>query len=286
MLPDSDSLRQFDDFIIDGFSPISETRPNTLSWARDQALDWGEIKSSVIICSLNMRESQETKAILIKVVNPRLVFTEVLSHFTRAESQAGIEPTAVIGENCQIGEGVYIGHYSVIGDYVIIGDHTRILNHVVIRNAAIGRHCLIKSNTVIGEKGFGFEVIKDKPPLEMPHVGMVEIGNHVEIGALNTVVQGTLGNTIVGDYVKTDDHVHIAHNMVIEENAIITACAEFSGGVRVGKGAWIGPNVSIKEKVTIGEDSLIGIGSVVIEDVESNMVVAGSPARPLKRRFS
>jgi UDP-3-O-[3-hydroxymyristoyl] glucosamine N-acyltransferase LpxD len=275
------------DFTIQGFSPISETKEHTLSWMKNQELNWGEIEASVVICAKALQTPENTKITFLSVVNPRQVFAKVLANFNKEEQLVGVEDTVRLGKNCNIGKGVYIGHYSVIGDNVCIGDYSDIRHHVVVNdNTKIGNYCLIKSNTVIGEKGFGFELENDGTPIQVPHIGTVEIGDYVEIGALNTIVQGSLGKTVIKNHVKTDDHVHIAHNMHIDENVIITACAEFSGGVKIEKNVWIGPNVSVIEKVVIKERAFVGIGSVVTKDVESNMVVAGNPAKPLKKRFN
>jgi acetyltransferase-like isoleucine patch superfamily enzyme len=42
---------------------------------------------------------------------------------------------------------------------------------------------------------------------------------------------------------------------------------------------WVGPNVSIKEHLNIGARAMVGIGSVVIRDVDADTTVAGNPAR-------
>ena len=117
-----------------------------------------------------------------------------------------------------------------------------------------------------------------------PHLGNVQIGNDVEIGALNSICRGALGNTIIGSGVKTDNLVHIAHNCVIGKNSILTACTELSGGVVIGENVWMGPNCSIKEKIEIGSNSLVGIGSVVRKNVGTNCIVAGSSAKLLRKK--
>jgi UDP-3-O-[3-hydroxymyristoyl] glucosamine N-acyltransferase LpxD len=205
------------DFTINGFSPISETQPHTISWMKEQTLNWENIKSSVVICSKSFETPDNEEIIFIPVENPRLVFTKLLTNFSQLSRSVGIMETVRVGNNCKFANDVYIGHYTVIGDNVTIGDNTEICYHVVIHdNTQIGKHCLIKSNTVIGEKGFGFDFEEDGTPIKIPYVGTVEIGNYVEIGALNTVVQATLGKTIIKDHVKTDDHIHIAHNVFID----------------------------------------------------------------------
>lgn len=150
-------------------------------------------------------------------------------------------------------------------------------------NARIDECCVIKSCAVIGEGGFGFERDEPGTPVRLVHLGTIIIGNNVEIGGLTTVCRGTLGNTIIEDFVKIDDHVHIDHNVKVGQAAMVIACAEVSGGVEVGEQSWIGPNASVIQQVQIGVKAVVGIGANVIKDVENDATVAGNPAKPLER---
>ena len=125
----------------------------------------------------------------------------------------------------------------------------------------------------------GFERDRRNRPIRMVHLGGVLIGDHVEVGALTTVVQGALADTVIEDYVKINDHVHVAHNCRIGEGTIIGGGAYLSGSIRVGRCCWIAPNCSIRQKLTIGEEAIVGIGAVVVSDVEPRSTVYGNPAR-------
>lgn len=215
---------------------------------------------------------------VIESDQPRLAFARALlwlrAHIgwirpqnpPRIHPEASVSPTAVIGRGVTIGKGTVVHHFVVIGDEVRIGDH-----------------CIIKSGAVIGEDGFGFERDEHGMPLRMQHLGSVVIGNHVEIGSLVTVCRGTLTDTVIEDGVKTDDHVHIAHNCHIRRGALLTACVELSGGVEVGSFAWLGPNTSVIQKVKIGDHAFVGIASNVIKPVAPGNTVAGNPARVLRK---
>ena len=215
--------------------------------------------------------------------NPRLDFAQILQEFFAPEAISGIAETARIGRNVSLGKDVTIGEYSVIGNDVVIGDGTEVRHHVVIGdNTVIGRDCLIKSNTVIGEEGFGFERDEQGVSIRIPHLGKVIIGDNVEIGALNTVMRGTIDDTFIEDNVKTDDHVHIGHNVQVGKGCLITACAEISGSARIGDKTWLGPNSSIMNGITIGSNCFIGLGTVVTKSLSDNVVAAGCPARILR----
>ena len=216
--------------------------------------------------------------------NPRLDFARVLHEFFPPKSISGIARTARIGRNVKLGNNTIVGEYTVIGDNVTIGDNTEIRHHVVILdNTVIGNNCLIKSHTVIGEEGFGFERDEVGVPIRIPHLGRVIIGNNVEIGALNTVMRGTLDDTFIADNVKTDDHVHIGHNVYIGCGCLVTACAEISGSAKIGEMTWLGPNCSVMNGISIGSNCLIGLGSVVTKSLPDNVVAAGCPARIIRR---
>ena len=229
-------------------------------------------------------DANGSKCTFIKVDNPRLSFAKIVNKFFLAKKiKKEIHKTCVIGKKCKIDKSVSIGANCVIGDGVKIGAKTVINNNVILSdNVVVGNNCYIKSGAIIGEDGFGFEIVKNGPPVRVPHIGSVVIGSYVEIGSNNVVARGTINNTIIESHVKTDDHVHIGHNCFISNNTIITACAEISGSVNIGKNCWIGPNSSIIQKISIGDNSTIGIGALITKDVEKNTKYMGLNSIDLK----
>lgn len=138
---------------------------------------------------------------------------------------------------------------------------------------------MILSHSVIGEDGFGVETDDAGNLFNIPHIGGVEIGANVQIGSLNSIASGTIQPTVIADYTKTDNLVHIAHNVHIGKNCQITACAEISGSVIIGDRVWLAPNASVMQKITIGDGALVGLGAAVTKSVAPNNVVAGNPAK-------
>ena len=196
-----------------------------------------------------------------------------------AVQQQAIHPSAMIDPTASLSVGVSIGADSTVGP------RTLILPNVTIGpNVRIGADCLVKSGTVIGQPGFGYYKSDAGLPRHLPHVGGVVIGDHVHLGALNTVASGTIHPTVIADHVKTDDHVHVAHNCLIGRGALITACAELSGSVTVGEQVWIGPNAAIRDGVEIGDEAFIVMGSVVTKSVPARGRVFGNPAKPMKQQ--
>jgi UDP-3-O-[3-hydroxymyristoyl] glucosamine N-acyltransferase len=215
----------------------------------------------------------------------RLDFAKASNRFFSNQVQSGISPSATIAESAVLGQNVFVGQNCSIGENVHIGDHTKIFSGVVISdNCRIGSNTLIKSNSVIGQDGFSFQREEDGTPIRIPHFGSVVIGDFVEIGALSVVARGTIDNTVVGDHVKIDDHVFIAHNVQIGRNSYVIAGTTISGSVKIGENVWISPNSTVIHYVEIGDNSMVGIGSVVVKSVDSNTTVFGNPAKFLGRR--
>lgn len=221
----------------------------------------------------------------IIVQNPRLAFAKALSEFFVEKKPPSIGLNSVIHPTAKIAASAIIGNGCTIGRYVEIGDYTELRHNVVIADGVkIGCHCLIRSNSVIGEEGFGFEYDETGAPIRLPHLGSVEIGDFVEIGNFTAVARGTLKNTIIHSYVKIDNLVHIAHNCIIGENSMVIACAEVSGSSIVGKNCWLSVGCSTIQKIKLGDNCLIGIGAVVLKDVPPGAVMAGNPAKIIKMK--
>ena len=146
----------------------------------------------------------------------------------------------------------------------------------------IGENCKIKPGAVLGYEGFGFERDEEGVPFRIPHIGKVNIGDNVEIGANTVIARGTVNDTIIEDNVKIDDMVFIAHNCKIGKNTLIIAGSIICGSVIIGKNCWIGAGCCIKEKVVIGDGAIIGIGAIVIKDVPAGVTIAGMKAQSLE----
>jgi UDP-3-O-[3-hydroxymyristoyl] glucosamine N-acyltransferase len=93
-----------------------------------------------------------------------------------------------------------------------------------------------------------------------------------------------MGSTIIGEHVKIDNLVHIAHGVEIGRNSLIIANAMIAGSVKIGENVWVAPSASVRQKLEIGDDSMIGLGSVVVKNVNTNTIVAGNPAKEFPKK--
>ena len=271
---------------ISGISSISDPKPQSLSFASGRflsQLERPDFPADCVVLTASFVESCASTQIVVQ--NPRLAFAKAASSFFPPPRQVtGRASTSVIHESAMIHETASIGHFCVIGPGVIVGRKTEVRHHVVLgAGSKIGSNCLIKSHAVIGEEGYGFELDESSRGVKVPHYGSVEIGDDVEIGCATVVVKATFGATRIGDRTKIDDHCFIAHNVIIGEDVKIIAGSEISGSVIIGDRAWIAPQVCILNQVQIGADALIGIGSVVTRNVDPEVIVAGNPAKELRK---
>ena len=115
-----------------------------------------------------------------------------------------------------------------------------------------------------------------------PHVGIVIIGDHSEIGCNNTIDRGSISNTIIGSNTFIDNQVHIAHNVKIGNNCIITGQVGFAGSSKMGNNVQVGGQSGISGHVKIGNNVKIGGGSGVIKNIPDNSNVMGYPSKDLR----
>lgn len=273
--------------VIDTYSSLSNIKRNSVVFVKKYDEDYVTLLNLGKEILAIVTPEYEGKLLCTYIIseNPRLDYMGVVQKFFNKEDLfTGIHPSAIIEEGAVIGDNVFIGANCYIGKKVVIEEGTKIMPNVVIMgNVVVGKECYIKSGVVIGQPGFGFEKNGDGLPVHFPHVGRIIIGDHVFIGANTAIDRATLDATIIGNYVKIDNLVHIAHNVQIEDGSYIIACTILGGGVHIGKNCWIAPNVSIKQQLNIGDNALVGLGAVVLKDVKPNTVMVGNPAKILNR---
>ena len=293
------------DGIISGVSSLEDAGPTDITFAGDKKyLDkLSSVSAGAVIVPGDMEDEifEGSPAAFLKVENPRLAFFRLVKQFHPPASVApGIAPSAVLGKGCRLGENVCIEANVVIGNNVSIGDNTRIMansyvgddasigahglikpNVTLMERTRIGDHVLIHSGTVIGSDGFGFTPAEGGHE-KLIHTGYVHMGDRVEIGACNTIDRGTLGTTTIGNGVKTDNQVHIAHNVKIGKNTLVVAQVGMAGSAKIGNNVIIAGKSGISGHLTVGDNTIVGPWTGVSTDVPPGQIVSGLPHMPHK----
>jgi UDP-3-O-[3-hydroxymyristoyl] glucosamine N-acyltransferase len=187
---------------------------------------------------------------------------------------AMIETGAVIGDNCVIQPQVFIGSNANIGQNVTIGVGAKIYNDCVI-----GNNCTLHANVVIGADGFGFAPQPDGTFKKVPQIGNVVVGDNVEIGANTCIDRATMGSTRIGNGVKLDNLIQIAHNVEIGENTVIAAQTGVAGSTKIGKNCMIGGQVGFGGHLVVADGTQIQGQSGIVRPIKTpNTAVSGTPA--------
>ena len=116
------------------------------------------------------------------------------------------------------------------------------------------------------------------------HVGGTHLCHDTYVGD-NTTVGNALfeGNTQIGAYSRLDNHVHFAHNCRCGENCFITACSLLMGSTILDNNVWLAPNAVTLNGVHVHDNGFIGAISFANKEVFEGEVVAGIPARVLRK---
>lgn len=174
------------------------------------------------------------------------------------------------------GRGVTFGSHVVLrhphkvhlGDGVVIDDHC-VLDAKGTSNAGIqlGSGVFLGRNTILSCKN-----------------GDIRIGNHVNIGFNAEVFSAS--TVTIGDDALLAAYTYViggGHDFSNASQPVLYG-ARRSQGVTIGPGTWLGAGTKVLDGVTIGERAIVGAGSVVTSDVDAGTIVAGVPARVIRRR--
>jgi UDP-3-O-[3-hydroxymyristoyl] glucosamine N-acyltransferase len=284
---------------IYGVNTLQKANNNELSFLHNSKYSkiLRESKANACILNSEYRKYAPLGMNLIVTNEPYLMYAKVVSLFypnsnkessiskharisdtAKIESNCTILDGAVIGDNVHLGKNVHIGYNSVIGNNVRIGGGTNIGSNVTIIYSVIGNDCIIHAGVRMGQDGFGFTANGSK----IKQVGLVKIGNNVEIGANSCIDRGALDDTVIMDNCKLDNLVQIGHNVEIGNNVVIAAQTGISGSTKVGNNVMLGGQTGIAGHLEIGDKSMAAGKSGIVNDIKSGEIVAGYPAIKIK----
>ena len=270
---------------ISGFASLDSCEAGKITWVKKREnYEKLEKKSGITVAVVQDDLDLDIPNQII-APNSKEIFFSILHHFWGTKRKKGFVGTGTyISPEAEIDPTAYIGYNCSIDGKVKIGPNTVIENNVSISSdVEIGEDCLIHSGVVIGADGFGFAFAEDGLPIKVEHFGGVIIGNRVEVGANTCIDRGTIENTVIYDDVKIDNLVHIAHNVILFKGSVVVAGAIVCGSAQLGEDSYVAPGGIIKNQLSVGKNAFVGLGAVVTKPVDEYSVVAGVPAKEIRK---
>ncbi|WP_195263783.1 UDP-3-O-(3-hydroxymyristoyl)glucosamine N-acyltransferase [Clostridium sp. 1001275B_160808_H3] len=253
---------------------ISEANEKLLSFIESEKF-LSQLSKS-ISCVITTKEMAskipEEIGVIISEV-PRIDFFNLHNKLIENKDYKREDFETEIGENCVISptaiisnKNVKIGNNVVIEEYVIIREHTTIKDN-----------CIIRANTVIGGEGYEFKRYDNKT-IGVAHIGGVIIEENAEIQYSACVDKAIYpwDNTIIGEYSRIDNLVHIAHAVKVGKRCFITSKTTIGGRTIIGDDCWFGIGATVSNGLIIGSNSSVSLGAVVTRSLKENSKVSGN----------
>ena len=185
-----------------------------------------------------------------------------------------IHSTSLIDKNAILGNNIEVGPFSIIEEDVKIGDNTKIGPNALIRkHTTIGNDCNIFNSAVIGEIPMDLKFDGEKSELI--------IGDRTIIREFSTIHRGTKdrGVTKIGSDCLIMAYGHVAHDVIIGNNVIVSISVNIAGHVEVDDYAIIGGCTPVHQFCKIGKHAFIGGGRLILQDIPPYILATGEPLK-------
>jgi len=284
-----------------GIATLQQARKGDISFLGNRKYR-GEVShchATLILLPYEYDGSPKEDQLFLRVPKPSLALAQICAEIERKTWPApppGIHPSAVIdrdavvadsasiGPFCHVASGARIGEGTVltahvhIGSGAMVGERCRILPQVFVGDyCELGNEVLLSAGVVIGSDGFGYEFVDGKHR-KIPQIGVVRLGDCVEIGANTTVDRARFSETFIGEGTKIDNLVQIGHNVRIGKHCLIVAQVGISGSTELEDFVVVGGQTGIAGHLKIGARSQIGGQSGVSKSVPAESIIQGAPA--------
>ena len=297
-----------DDVDIFACGGLEEARPGDLSFCKDtkHVKLVESTKASAVLLSPSWDKG--APCAIIRVEDPNRACMAAARLFAPPEPvrAPGVHPTAIIDASVKLGAGVHVGPYavieknSVIGDGAVIeaqvfigegcrvGSRTHIYPQVTLREGTVvGADCIFHCGVRLGGDGYGFNNGRREDGSvyieKIPQLGIVEIGDGVEIGSNTTIDRARIGRTYIGPMTKIDNLVQIGHNVKVKGYSGLIAQSGVAGSTEIGYGCLIWAQAGISGHIKIADGVQVGPQAGVPQSLDgSQKYVIGAPAMSMK----
>ncbi len=268
-----------------------------------------ENKPSVVVLSSALMEllgdAQDLKTTFLVAASVPLAHALIKQQYQdrnlRTEEWQGVHSSAVVHESARLGKNVLIAPGVVVGADAIIAANVVLMAGVVVEHGVkigdnsvihpntvigyhseIGKNVVIKSGTVIGSEGFGYAQDANRKSHKIPQTGRVVIEDDVTIGSCCCIDRAAYEETRIGRGTKMDNLCHIAHNVKIGEDCLLTAGLIVAGSTTLGSRVITSGQTGILDHLKIGDDTIFLHRAGVTENISRPGAYAGLPLQPLQ----
>jgi len=285
---------------VSGLATLQDAGPHQLSFLANAQYRKYLANTRAGAVLLKPKDAEDYAGAALLVDNPYLAYARISHLFeTRPKAPCGAHPSAVIDPSAQIdptasigaqvvieadvwiGANVVIGAQSFVGARSRVGAGGRLAPRVTLcHDVCIGERVVIQPGAVIGGEGFGFA--SERGGWEkIAQIGGVRIGDDVEIGANTTIDRGALSDTVIGNGVKLDNQIMIAHNVQIGDNTAMAGCSGISGSTKVGRNCMIAGGAGLVGHIEVCDNVFItGMTMVTRSITEPGSYSSGTAMQP------
>jgi UDP-3-O-[3-hydroxymyristoyl] glucosamine N-acyltransferase len=284
--------------VIDRIGTLESATTSTLSFLSQPKYQaqLATTRAGCVIVAPSMHSAAVARGAVIVTPDPYLYFARLTQWWVRRTRPAisqGIHPSAVVDPAAALGRGVAVGALAVIeagavisegavigaqcfvGRGARIGESTRLAPHVTVGfDCVLGARCIVHSGVVIGADGFGFAPTEGRWE-KIEQLGAVRIGDDVEIGANTCIDRGALDDTVIGDGVKLDNLIQIAHNVRIGAHTVMAGCVGVAGSAVIGAHCMIGGSAGIVGHIEVADNVTISAATIVTRSIAKPGLYSG-----------
>ena len=286
---------------------LEEARKGDLSFCKDpKHVALVQVtKASAVLLTKDWEHGAPCAIIRVKDPNDACMKAAALLAPPPPVRAPGVHPTAVIAPSVRLGKRVHVGAYTVIekgaeiGDDCVIeaqvfigencrlGDGCHLYPQVTLREGSVlGKKVILHCGVRIGGDGYGYTTSVGFTGIKIekiPQLGIVELGDGVEVGSNTTIDRARIGRTYIGPQTKIDNLVQIGHNVKVAGYSGIIAQAGVAGSTQIGKGCLIWAQAGISGHIKIADGVQVGPQAGVPKTLDGSVkYVLGAPAESKK----
>jgi UDP-3-O-[3-hydroxymyristoyl] glucosamine N-acyltransferase len=294
------TLRGSADKQITGLATLQEAGPSQVSFLANPQYRKFLPTSQAAAVLLKPADAEGYTGDALLIADPYLAYARISHLFDpKPTAAAGIHPTAVVADDAQIdaaasigafaviesgariAAGVTVGAHCFIGARCVIGEGGWLAPRVTLyHDVRIGQRVVIQSGAVLGGEGFGFANEKGVWQ-KIAQIGGVTIGDDVEIGVNTAIDRGAMDDTRIGNGVKLDNQIQIAHNVQVGDHTAMAACVGISGSAKIGKHCMLAGGVGLVGHIEICDGVFItGMTMVTRSITEPGSYSSGTAMQP------